>query len=121
LPDSTLKVLVQTHRRVLIRRFVGEAGAFQAEIADISQGPIPEAPEAIRSAVERFKAYAAVREINMPQTLPALDQIRDPGRVADVIAAHLVLPISDKQGLLATIDPVARLEKVAALMDGAQP
>jgi ATP-dependent Lon protease len=121
LPDNTLKVLVRAHRRVLIRRFVGDAGAFQAEIADISEGPIPEAPEAIQSTVERFKAYAAVREINMPQTLPALDQIRDPGRVADVIAAHLVLPISDKQGLLATINPVARLEKVAALMDGAQP
>jgi ATP-dependent Lon protease len=120
LPDGTLKVLVRAHRRVLIRRFVGEASAFQAEIADISEGPIPEAPEAIQSTVERFKAYAAVREINMPQTLPALDQIRDPGRVADVIAAHLVLPISDKQSLLATINPVARLEKVAALMDGAQ-
>jgi ATP-dependent Lon protease len=121
LPDGTLKVVVQTHRRVLIRSFVGEAGAFQAEIADVSEGPILEAPEAIQSAVERFKTYAAAREMNMPQIWPALDQIRNPGRVADVIGSHLVLPISDKQGLLATIDPVARLEKVAALMDGAQP
>jgi hypothetical protein len=29
----------------------------------------------------------------------------------------LILPLSDKQRLLATIDQVARLEKVAALVD----
>ncbi|MGO9237733.1 MAG: hypothetical protein ACLP4V_27975 [Methylocella sp.] len=29
----------------------------------------------------------------------------------------MALPINDKQSLLATLDPVARLEKVAALID----
>jgi ATP-dependent Lon protease len=114
---GTMKALMQAHRRVLIRRFIGDAGAYQAEIADISEGPIPEAPELVRNAVERFETYAAVREISMPQTWPTLGQIRDPGRVADVIAARLVLPLSDKQRLLAIIDPMARLEKVAALVD----
>jgi ATP-dependent Lon protease len=114
LPDGTLKVLVQAYRRVVICRFVGEAGASQAEIADISEGPIPDAPELIERAVERFKSYAAPREIQMPP----LDQIRDPGRVADIISAYMVLPVSDKQSLLATLDPVVRLEKVEALLDG---
>jgi ATP-dependent Lon protease len=121
LPDGTLKVLVQAHRRVVILSFVGEAGAFQAKIADISEGPIPEAPELIQSAVERFKTYAEAYHLSMPQIWPAIDQIRDPGRVADVIGSYLALPISDKQSLLATIDPMARLEKVTALMDGARP
>jgi ATP-dependent Lon protease len=43
-------------------------------------------------------------------------QIRDPGRVADIIAANIELPIPDKQVLLATLDPVARLERVDALL-----
>jgi ATP-dependent Lon protease len=114
---GTMKALMQAHRRVLIRRFIGDAGAYRAEIADVSEGPIPEAPELVRNAVERFESCAAAREISMPQTWPALGQIRDPGRVADIIAARLILPLSDKQRLLATIDPVARLEKVAALVD----
>jgi ATP-dependent Lon protease len=50
LPTGTLKVMVQAHRRVMIRGFVGDAGAYQAEIADISEGPIPEAPELVRNA-----------------------------------------------------------------------
>ncbi|ACB95579.1 LON peptidase substrate-binding domain-containing protein [Beijerinckia indica] len=117
-PDSTMKILVHAHRRVAICGFIGEAGAFQAEIADISEGPIPDAPELIRKVVERFERYVAVHEIDIPQTWPALGQIRDPGRVADVISQHMAMPISKKQSLLATLDPVIRLEKVVALLDG---
>jgi ATP-dependent Lon protease len=116
LPDNTLKVLAQIYRRVMIRRFIGETGAYQAEIADISEGPIPDAPELIKRAADRFESYAAARKLS--RTWPALDQIRDPGRVADVISAYLALPISDKQSLLATLDPVTRLERVDALMEG---
>ena len=117
LPDGTLKILTQVHRRVLIRRFLAETGAFLAEIADISEGPIPDAPELIQKAVGRFESYTAARQIRTRQTWPPLDQIRDPGRVADVIAAYMTLPIRDKQDLLATLDPVARLERVDALME----
>ena len=57
----------------------------------------------------------------MPQIRPPLDQTRDPGRVADVIAAYMVLPMSDKQSLLATLDPVIRLKRVDALMGALAP
>jgi ATP-dependent Lon protease len=117
LSDGTLKVLAQARRRVVIRRFVGESGAFQAEVADISEGPIPDAPELIFKAVKRFESYAASREIPLPQTSPPLDQTRDPGRVADIIATRMALPISEKQSLLAIFDPVMRLKRVDALMD----
>jgi ATP-dependent Lon protease len=120
LDGGRLKVLAQAHRRVVICRFIGGTGAFQAEIADISEGPIPDAPFLIKRAVTRFESYAAHREIRVPQILQPLDQIRDPGRVADIIASYLALPISDKQSLLATLDPVARLERVDALLAGLQ-
>jgi ATP-dependent Lon protease len=116
LDDGKLKVLAQPRRRVVIRRFVGETGAFQADVADISEGPIPEAPELIRHAVKRFESWAAARHIRLPQIRPPLDQTRDPGRVADVIAVYMVLPMSDKHSLLATLDPVMRLKRVDALM-----
>jgi ATP-dependent Lon protease len=117
LGDGTLRVLTQARRRVAIRRFVGESGAFQAEVADVSEGPIPEAPELIQRVAKRFESYAAPREIRLSQIWPPLDQTRDPGRVADIIASHIALPIGDKQSLLATLDPVARLQQVDALMD----
>ena len=121
LDDGKLKVLAQPRRRVVIRRFVGETGAFQADVADVSEGPIPEALELIRHAVKRFERWAAARDIRIPPIRPPLDQTRDPGRVADIIAAYMVLSISDKHGLLATFDPVARLKRVDALMDVLAP
>lgn len=117
LGDGTLKVLTQVRRRVTIRRFFGESGAFQAEVADVSEGPIPDAPDLIQAAVKRFETYAAAREIHIPQIWPPLDQTRDPGRVADIISTHITLPIGLKQSLLATLDPVARLKRVDTLLD----
>ncbi len=161
-----LKVQVQTHRRVTVRRFFDDNGAYRAEVTDIREGPIPEAPFLIKKAAARFESYAAARGLqktwldrmrepgrvaeiiaaqverrtgarrfesyvtapelqnagelskaSQQKIWPQLDRMRDPGRVADIIAMHVALPISDKQSLLATLDPVARLERVYALMD----
>ena len=119
LADDTLKVLVQVQRRVAISRFVGEHGTFQADIADVAEGRIPDAPELIGQAVERFRRYAASHDIRMVATVPPLDQIRDPGRLADLIASRMVLPLRTKQAVLESFDPVWRLEQVLALMDNA--
>jgi ATP-dependent Lon protease len=121
LRDGTLKVLTEVHRRVVIHHFDKETGAFQAKVMDVSEGPIPDASELIQKAVKRFEGYAAAREIRIPQIWPLLDQTRDPGRVADTMSPYLSLPISDKQSLLATLDPVLRLTRVLALMDSAPP
>jgi ATP-dependent Lon protease len=114
LADGKLRVQAQAHRRVVIRRFIEETGAFQAEVADISEGPIRDAPFLIKRAVIQFESYATAREL--PKTWPPLDRMRDPGQVADIISTHMVLPIRDKQRLLATLDPVMRLERVDALL-----
>jgi ATP-dependent Lon protease len=115
--DGTLKVLVQARRRVAIHRFVGENGAFEAEVTDVSEGPSPDAPDLVQQAVRHFKAYTAAHEIRIPQIWPLLDQTRDPGRVADMIATRMKLPLSEKQNLLTIVDPVARLTRLDALMN----
>jgi ATP-dependent Lon protease len=113
--DGTLKVLVEVYRRVTIRHFTGEGDGYEADIADISEGPIPEAPELITRAAERFERYVTARDIKLRTMLP-LEQMRDPGRVADTICTYVVAPLREKHDLLATLDPVARLEKVDAMM-----
>ena len=115
--DGTLKVQVQTKKRVAIRRFAGgSGGTLEAEVTEISEGPVQDAPELIQQAIKHFKAYTAAHEIRIPQIWPLLDQTRDPGRVADIIASRMKLPLSEKQNLLMTVDAVARLTRVDALM-----
>jgi ATP-dependent Lon protease len=137
--SSTMKILLRAHRRVKIRRFVATDGVFQAEMCDLSEGPIPNAPKLIRQAIDSFDSYVTAFEAKPPsvpagsdihdpmrtrdrrvqqmrELLPGLVQIRDPGRMADVIAPHLRLPVGGGLELLAMLDPVARLEKIVALM-----
>jgi ATP-dependent Lon protease len=116
MPGGTMKVLLQAYRRVEILNFVCEAGAFEVEFANINESRIPDAPQLIQKAIDLFDSYLARHEINPPIT-PSLDQMRDPGRVADVIASHVTLPIPDKQILLSTFDPITRLERVARFIE----
>ncbi|RXH16570.1 hypothetical protein EAS56_06145 [Bradyrhizobium guangzhouense] len=131
LPDGTVKALVQIHRRVAIKDFSNESEGYSAIVEDVDEGAITEAPELIRMAVARFVSYAERRNIAIPQILLPPGGVRDPnviadtvskftsdpGWVADILANCLKLPIEDKQELLATFDPVSRLEAVSELIN----
>jgi ATP-dependent Lon protease len=117
LPDGTLKVQVRINRRVLIRAFGSDTGAFEAEISDMDEASAPDAPDLILRAVARFERYAAIRNIRLPERWPPFGQDRHPGAVADIIAAQVRLPLGHKYQLLAVLDPIKRLELVEALLD----
>ena len=118
LPDGTRLVQARAIRRVAIHRWTVTEGAFQAEAADVSEGPIPDVSDLVRRAVRRLESHAAAGEIPMPDVhWFSFEPTHDPGRVADTIASRLILPLSDKYELLAILDPVARLERVDALLD----
>jgi ATP-dependent Lon protease len=114
--NGTMKVITQSYRRIAIRKWFGETGASVAEIADLAEGPIPEAIELVRRTIDHFRTYAQMHEIDVASFWPLLVQVRDPGRIADMISPRLRAPLSEKKGLLAMLDPVARLEKVHALI-----
>ena len=116
LGDGTVKALIEVQRRVTIRRFLSEGDGYIAEIEDVSEGPVPEAPDLIRQAIGHFRDYVGAREIKVPRGWASLESTRDPGRIADIICTYLLAPLQDKQALLATLDPVARLQKVDALL-----
>lgn len=114
--EGSTQVLVQTQGRVCVRNFSGEAGAYEAEVDHIDEGTFLTSPDLIERAAAQFDSYAAASDIAVPRMWPPLRQLHDPGRVADIIAQRLPLALADKQTVLATLDPVARLELVVARM-----
>src|SRR5262249_6285822 len=84
---------------------------------DIAESPVGEATELVRKVVARYEDYAAVHGLLGPEVGLLSDQTREPGRIADLVAARMKLPIRHKYELLATLDPVARLERIDALLD----
>jgi ATP-dependent Lon protease len=115
--DGSRKVVVESRQRVAIRRFIREADWYQADVADTGERPNDEASELVERTLRCFERYAAINDIRMTKGWPSAGEARDPGRIADVIAMHIVLPLQDRRGLLATLDPLARLQRIDALLE----
>jgi ATP-dependent Lon protease len=120
LPDGTVKVLVEGKARAAVARYTDQADYYEAEIADLPEDAqaSPEAEALSRAVVEQFESYVKLNKKVPPEALAAMPQIENPGELADRVASHLSVKISEKQALLEIFDVVKRLEKVYALMEG---
>lgn len=120
LRDGTLRVLTRGLRRVALRGFAVESVAYQAEVTAVSEGATRDARDLIRRIYQRFQDYTAVHGILVPDIWLFFDSTRDPGQIADTVATRMKLPVSEKYELLATLDPMTRLERIEALLDQSQ-
>ncbi|MCP3386093.1 MULTISPECIES: LON peptidase substrate-binding domain-containing protein [unclassified Bradyrhizobium] len=120
LENGTFRVLTRGLRRVALRSFAAEAVAYQAAVVDVSEGTARDARDLIRRIYQSFQDYTAAHGILVPDLWLFFDLTRDPGQIADTVATRMKLPIRDKYELLATLDPVKRLERIDALLDLSQ-
>jgi ATP-dependent Lon protease len=120
LPDGTVRVLVEGSRRARITRFTASSGHFEAEIEtlDETNEDSSEARATARAVAEQFAGFVKQSRKTPPDVLQAIDQITQPGRLADTVAAHLSIKIADKQMLLEMADVPTRLEKILSLIEG---
>jgi ATP-dependent Lon protease len=119
LPDGTVKVLVEGSTRAQVTRFVAGDGFFQAEALAIADEPIEkiEAEALSRSVVSEFESYVKLNKKISPEVVTAVNQIEDYGKLADTIASHLAIKLSDKQAILEMRSIAKRFEKCLALME----
>ena len=120
LPDGTVKVLVEGGRRARVRSFADNAEFFEAEVEVLEEANDDQQElEALsRSVVSEFEQYVKLNKKIPPEVLVSLNQIEDPGKLADTVASHLQLKIADKQELLEIQGVGERLERVYSLMEG---
>ncbi len=119
LPDGTVKVLVEGGHRARILRFTENENFFQAETAVIDEktGTAEELEALGRSVIGEFEQYIKLNKKIPPEVLVSLNQIDDPAKLADTVASHLALKISEKQELLELETVSERLERVYSYME----
>src|SRR3954467_4993344 len=120
LPDGTVKVLVEGGQRARIVRFAENEAFFQAHAEVVAEQPgTHKAIEALaRTVVTQFEQYIKLNKKIPPEVLVSINQIEEPGKLADTVASHLTLKIPEKQELLETETVSERLEKVFGYMEG---
>ena len=119
LPDGTVKVLVEGGQRGRIVRYADNPDFFQAEAVLIAEdeGATQELEALSRSVVSQFEQYIKLNKKIPPEVLVSINQIDDPSKLADTVASHLALKISEKQELLEIETVAERLEKVYSYME----
>jgi ATP-dependent Lon protease len=120
LPDGTVKVLVEGGSRARVVQFAENPDFFQAfaEPVDEFTGDASELSALARAVVGQFEQYIKLNKKIPPEVMVSVNQIDDPAKLADTIASHLALKISDKQGLLEIASVNERLEKIFGYMEG---
>ena len=119
LPDGTVKVLVEGMTRARITNFSSNPDFFEAEAASVadSTDDNQELEALSRAVIAQFEQYIKLNKKIPPEVLVSINQIDDSSKLADTIASHLALKISEKQELLETDSVSDRLERVYAHME----
>jgi len=117
LPDGTVKVLVEGDKRAHIYKYDFKAEHIIALVdsEDDDKNKPVEAQEVealVRTTISLFEQYIKLNKKIPPEILSSLATIEDPSRLADTIAAHLVLKIDKKQALLETYEIKKRFELI---------
>jgi len=119
LPDNTVKVLVEGVERAKVLRYGDKPEYYEAaaELFTDTLGEQVEAEALSRSVVNEFENYVKLNKKVSPEVIGVVQQIDDHKRLADTVASHLAVKISDKQAVLELPSVTARLEKVLSLME----
>jgi len=119
LPDGTVKVLVEGVTRAKVAYFDNSEGYFKAEVSTfINEEPEErEADVLMRSLLSQFEQYVKLNKKIPPEVISSLSSIEEAARMADTVAAHMTLKLTDKQLLLEMSDVNARIEKLMVLLE----
>jgi len=120
LPDGTVKVLVEGGERALVDH-IDVSDHFVAAITLLKEDDRHDEREIdvlVRSIVTQFEQYVKLNKKVPPEILTSLSGIDEPGRLADTVAAHMALKLSEKQRILEIQDVKVRLEQILGIIEG---
>ena len=119
LPNGTIRVLVEGLTRAEITEYVPNDQFYEVIVKELPEREAddPEIDALMRTVLNQFEHYINLTKKVSPETMAAVGDIDEPGRLADVIASHLSLKIKDKQDILETLDVRERLEKILDLLN----
>jgi len=117
LPDGRLKVLVQALSKAEIEEIVQTSPFYIAKIKVVQDEELEVVPvevEALmRNVREQTEKILSLKGIMSSDLMVILNNVDEPGRLADLVVSNLHLKVGESQAVLETFDPVERLKKVA--------
>lgn len=117
LQDQMARVLVEGKYRARLIGLEKEKGGLAAKILPVERF-LERSERSIaymRLLLENCRNYASISGQMPTETLLALQEIREPEKLADTIAVNMLKDLEEKQELLETLDVLERMEKLLSI------
>jgi ATP-dependent Lon protease len=120
LPDGRVKILVQGVSKARVLGFTQTEPFYTATIEKIVDQKLEEmtieTEAIIRTVKEQLDKAVSLGKTILPDIMVVVENLDDPGRLADLVASNLGLKTEQAQEILEIMDPVQRLKKVSDIM-----
>jgi ATP-dependent Lon protease len=118
-PDASVRILVQGLRRIDLVEFTSTEPFYTARIRQLSdvyeESPDVEAMQA--HMVNQFAKFVSMIPYLPDELQVVAMNIKDSGKVTDLIASNLNVSVEEKQELLAMLDVRKRLERLTSILN----
>jgi len=116
LPDGRVKILVQGIAKARIKEYSQTEPYFQVDIEKIEEPELSkmtlEVEALMRNVKEQLEKMSSYGKMMLPDIMVIVENIDEPGKLADLVASNLGLKVETAQDILEIIDPLERLTKV---------
>jgi ATP-dependent Lon protease len=116
LPDGRVKILVQGLTKARITEYLAEKPFYSVRIERMVEPAAVEntleAEALIRTVKEELAKIVALGKAVSPEVMVIVENMQEPGALADLVASNIGLKVEEAQGLLEVGDPLERLKRV---------
>jgi ATP-dependent Lon protease len=119
LPDGTVKVLVEGAERAMLDNMTEVEGYFRADVTLVKGVDVDSevSDTFIKEALAAFEQYVNTSKKVPSEVMSSLVGLDEPSRLVDTMAAHMAMPVSDKQAVLEMADTQERYAFLSTKMD----
>jgi Lon protease-like protein len=119
LPDGNIKVLVEGVDRARAVEWKEDKGFYRVVVKVLPKARETggDAEATMSRVVSLFEQYVKLSNNLHYDAMIAAVRVDDPGKLADTIAAHLLVGVDEKQNLLEIISPLERLNRIAGILE----
>jgi ATP-dependent Lon protease len=119
LPDGNIKVLVEGVDRGRVIEWKDDKGFHRVVVKVLTKAKetAGDVEQTMTKVVTLFEQYVKLSNNLHYDAMIAAVKVDDPGKLADTIAAHLLVGVDEKQNLLEINSPLERLNRIAAILE----
>ncbi len=120
LPDERIKILVQGLAKARIIDYIQSEPFYTVNIETIVEAHVSptqlEHEALMRTTKEALEQLVALGKVIMPDVITVIENLDEPGRLADIIVSNLGLKVESTQEVLEIDDPLIRLAHVGDIL-----